>query len=79
MIKLAKPGTNTLQRSFSYHAAKTWNNLPTDLKSLSISDKVFKYNLQEFINENPSFLSNFQVIYNCQICICIIVLSSLIY
>ena len=59
MLKLAKPRTNTLKRSFSYHAAKTWNKLPTDLKNLSISDKVFKHNLKDFINENPSFLSNF--------------------
>ena len=59
MLKLVKPRTNTLKRSFSYHAAKTWNKLPTDLKNLSISDKVFKHNLEDFINENPSFLSNF--------------------
>ena len=59
MLKLGKPRTNTLKRSFSYHAAKTWNKLPTDLKNLSISDKVFKHNLKDFINENPSFLSNF--------------------
>ena len=59
MLKLAKPRTNTLKPSFSYHAAKTWNKLPTDLKNLSISDKVFKHNLKDFINENPSFLSNF--------------------
>ena len=59
MLKLAKPRINTLKRSFSYHAAKTWNKLPTDLKNLSISDKVFKHNLKDFINENPSFLSNF--------------------
>ena len=59
MLKLAKPRTNTLKRSFSYHAAKTWNKLPTDLKNLSISDKLFKHNLQDFINENPSFVSNF--------------------
>ena len=52
MLKLAKPRTNTLKRSFSYQ-------LPTDLKNLSISDKVFKHNLKDFINENPSFLSNF--------------------
>ena len=58
-LKLAKPRTNTLKRSFSYHAAKTWNKLPTDLKNLSISDKLFKHNLQDFINENPSFVSNF--------------------
>ena len=61
MLKLAKLRTNTLKRSFSYHAAKTWNKLPTDLKNLSnlsISDKVFKHNLKDF-NENPSFLSNF--------------------
>ena len=45
MLKLAKPRTNTLKRSFSYHAAKTWNK--------------FKHNLKDFINENPSFLSNF--------------------
>ena len=37
------------------HAAKTWNKLPTDLKNLSISDQAFKHNLQDFINENPSF------------------------
>ena len=43
MLKLAKP--NTLKRSFIYQAAKTWNKLPTDLKDLSISDKVFKHNL----------------------------------
>ena len=59
MLKLAKPRTNTLKRSFSYHAAKTWNKLPTDLKNLSISDQVFKHNLKDFINKNPSFLSNF--------------------
>ena len=59
MLKLAKPRTNTLKRSFSYHAAKTWNKLPTDLKNLNISDKLFKHNLQDFINENPSFVSNF--------------------
>ena len=59
MLELAKPRTNTLKRSFSYHAAKTWNKLPTDLKNLSISDKVFKHNLKDFINENPLFLSNF--------------------
>ena len=59
MLKLAKPRTNTLKRSFSYHAAKTWNKLPTHLKNLNISDKLFKHNLQDFINENPSFVSNF--------------------
>ena len=59
MLKLAKRRTNTLKRSFSYHAAKTLNKLPTDLKNLSISEKVFKHNLKDFINENPSFLSNF--------------------
>ena len=59
MLKLTKPRPNTLKRSFGYHAAKTWNKLPTDLKNLSISDKVFKHNLKDFINENPSFLSNF--------------------
>ena len=46
MLKLAKPRTNTLKRSFSYHVAKTWNKLLTDLKNLSISDKVFKHNLK---------------------------------
>ena len=51
--------TNTLKRCFSYHAAKTWNKLPTDLKNLSISDKVFKHNIQDFINENASFVSKF--------------------
>ena len=59
LLKLAKPRANTLKQSFSYHAAKTWNKLPTDLKNLSISDKVFKHNIKYFINENPSFLSNF--------------------
>ena len=59
MLKPEKPRTNTLKRSFSYHAAKTWNKLPTDLKNLNISDKIFKHNLKDFINENPSFLSNF--------------------
>jgi hypothetical protein len=30
MLKLAKPRTNyALKRNFSYHGAKTWNNLPT--------------------------------------------------
>ena len=58
MLNLAKPRTNTLKRSFSYHAAKTWSKLHTELKNLSISDEVFKHNLQDFINENPSFLSN---------------------
>ena len=43
MLKLTKPRTNTLKRSFSYHAANTWNKLPTDLKNLSISYKVFKH------------------------------------
>ena len=57
MLKLAKP--NTLKRSFFYQAAQSWNKLPTDLKDLSISDKVFKHNLKYFINENSSFLSNF--------------------
>ena len=59
MLKLAKPRTHTLKRSFSYHAAKTWNKLPTDLKNLSISDRVFKHNLQDFTHENPLFVNNF--------------------
>ena len=42
MLKLAKPRTNALKRSFSYHGAKTWNNLPTELKNLTISERVFK-------------------------------------
>ena len=27
-LSLAKPRTNFLKKSFSYRAAKTWNNLP---------------------------------------------------
>ena len=59
MLKLAKPTTHTLKRSFSYHATKTWNKLPTDLKNPNMSDKVFKHNLQDITNENPSFVNNF--------------------
>jgi hypothetical protein len=40
MLKLAKPRTNALKRNFSYHGAKTWNNLPTELKNLTISERV---------------------------------------
>jgi hypothetical protein len=63
MLKLAKPRTNALKRSFSYHGAKTWNNLPTELKNLTISERVFKNKLQNFIRENNSFLNNFS---SCQ-------------
>ena len=63
MLKLAKPRTNALKRNFSYHAAKTWNNLPTELKNLTISERVFKNKLQDFIRENNSFLNNFS---SCQ-------------
>jgi hypothetical protein len=41
-LKLAKPRTNALKRSFSYHGAKTWNNLPTELKNLTISEQWWK-------------------------------------
>ena len=63
MLKLAKPRTNALKRNFSYHGAKTWNNLPTELKNLTISERVFKNKLQDFIRENNSFLNNFS---SCQ-------------
>ena len=53
----------TLKRNFSYHGAKTWNNLPTELKNLTISKRVFKNKLQDFIRENNSFLNNFS---SCQ-------------
>ena len=59
MLKLAKPRTNALKRSFNYHGAKTWNNLPTELKNLTISDRVLKNKLQDFIRENKSFVNNF--------------------
>lgn len=62
-LKLPKPKTNAMKRSFSYHGAKTWNNLPTELKNLAISDKVFKNKLQDFIRENNSFLNIFS---SCQ-------------
>ena len=52
MLKLAKPRTKALKRSFSYHGAKTWNNLATELKNLTISERVFKNKLQDFIREN---------------------------
>ena len=38
MLKLAKPRTNAMKQSCSYHAAKTWNKMPTELKNLMISD-----------------------------------------
>ena len=34
------------------YSAKTWNNLPTELKNLTISDRVLKNKLQDFIREN---------------------------
>ena len=34
MLKLAKPKTNAMKRSFSYYVAKAWNYLPADLKNL---------------------------------------------
>jgi hypothetical protein len=52
MLKLAKPRTNVLKRSFSYHGAKIWNNLPSELKNLTISERAF-------IRENNSLLKNF--------------------
>ena len=59
MMKLEKPRTNALKRSFNYHAAKTWNKLPTDLKDLKISDKEFKEKVNAFIRENISVLNEF--------------------
>ena len=44
ILKLAKPRTNALKRSFCYHGAKTWNNVPTELKDPTISDRIFKVN-----------------------------------
>ena len=35
MLKLAEPRINALKRNFSYHGAKTWNNLPNELKNLT--------------------------------------------
>ena len=57
-LKLAKPRANALKRSFNYYGAN-WNNLPTELKSLSISDRIFKNKLQDFIRKNISFYNNF--------------------
>ena len=59
MLMLPKPRTNAMKRSFSYHAAKTWNNLPSELKDLTVNDNIFKRILHDFICENTSFLTNY--------------------
>lgn len=59
MLMLSKPRTNAMKRSFSYHAAKTWNYLPTELKDLMITDSTFKHHLRDYINVNESFLANY--------------------
>ena len=38
-LSLAKPSTNFLKKSFSYRAAKSWNNLP-----LTLAQNISKYN-----------------------------------
>ena len=56
-LKLPKLKANAMKESFSYHGAKTWNNLPTKLKNLAISDKDFKNKLLGFVRGNNSFLN----------------------
>ena len=62
MLKLAKPKTNTMKRSFSSYGAKAWNYLPADLKNLELNDNEFKANLKEFISKNVDVFSNLHVI-----------------
>ena len=62
MLKLAKPKTNAMKRSFSYYGAKAWNYLPADLKNLELNENEFKANLKEFISKNVDAFSNLHVI-----------------
>ena len=62
MLRLAKPKTNAMKRSFSYYGAKAWNYLPADLKNLELDDNEFKANLKEFVSRNVDVFSNLHVI-----------------
>ena len=62
MLKLDKPKTKAMKRSFSYYEAKAWNYLPADLKNLEDNDNEFKANLKEFISSNVDVFSNLHVI-----------------
>ena len=62
MLKLAKPKTNAMKRSFGYYGAKAWNYLPADLKNLELNENEFKANLKEFISKNVDAFSNLHVI-----------------
>ena len=62
MLKLAKPKTKAMKRSFSYYGAKAWNYLPADLKNLELNENEFKANLKEFISKNVDAFSNLHVI-----------------
>ena len=64
MLKLDKPKTKSMKRSFSYYEAKAWNYLPADLKNLEDNDNEFKANLKEFISSNVDVFSNLHVIYS---------------
>ena len=41
-LKLPKPGTNFLKRSFKYSASALWNNLPIDTKNATTTLNEFK-------------------------------------
>ena len=63
MLKLGKPETNAMKRSFSYYGTKAWNYLSADLKNLELNENEFKANLKEFISKNVDVFSNLHVIY----------------
>ena len=55
--KLPKPKTNFLKRSFSYRAAKSWNELPSgttenynNLLTLSFKRQLFNSHVQPIVN-----------------------------